>query len=190
MKKLVVLLAAAMTASGCGAPAAIPATAPAATSAAAASSSTCARSTVVLVRHGEKASNDPDTELSAAGLERAKRIATMLGTAGVTRLVATDVRRTQQTLAPLSEKIGKPVEVRPARDVDGLLRELRASPPGAVVVVAHHSNGIPRIARAFGVEPRGILHSDTLPENEFSRVLVLSLDCDHERAAGIELSSD
>lgn len=152
---------------------------------------TCGHAVVVLVRHAEKASNDADAELSPAGVERAKRIAIALGSAGVTRLVATDVRRTQQTLAPLAEKLGKPIDVRPAKDVDGLARELAASPSGSIVVVAHHSNGIPRLTRAFGVEPRGLSPSDdALGEKELGRMIVLTLDCDRKHATAIELSSD
>lgn len=190
MTKVVVLATAAMFLAACSAPAAPGASTPAGSTNADAPA-TCSRSVIVLVRHAEKASSDPDTEISAAGRERAKRIATVLGNAGVTRLVATDVRRTQQTLAPLSEKIGKPVEVRAARDTDALIRELAASPAGSVVVVAHHSNGIPRITRAFGVEPRGLSAADdALPESDFSRVVVLTLDCDRKHATGLELSSD
>lgn len=190
MTKLIVLATAAFFVTACRAPSAPAPIAPA-SSTNAAPAGACARTTIVLVRHGEKASSDPDTELSAAGHERAKRIAIVLGNAGVTRLVATDVRRTQQTLAPLSEKIGKPVEVRAARDTDALIRELAASPAGSVVVVAHHSNGIPRITRSFGVEPRGITPTDdALPEKDFSRIVVLTLDCDRKHATSIELSSD
>ncbi|MBX3188910.1 MAG: histidine phosphatase family protein [Labilithrix sp.] len=145
---------------------------------------------VILVRHAEKVSNDPDAELSPEGALRARRLAVMLGNAGVTQLVATDVKRTQQTLAPLAERLGRTTEIRPAREVEALARELRASPDGSVVVVAHHSNGIPRLMRALGVEPPGIAATDdALPENDYGRVVVLSLGCDRARASFVQLDS-
>lgn len=145
----------------------------------------------MLVRHAEKTSNAPDAELSPEGIARAKRIATMLARSNVTRLVATDVKRTQQTLAPLAEQLGRPVEVRPARDVDALVEELRASPDGAVVAVAHHSNGLPRIVRGLGASVPGIApDAEAIDDSDYGRVLVVSLGCDRSRASLVQLSSD
>lgn len=157
-----------------------------------AASPKCGDATVILVRHAEKASSDTkDPDLSDAGRERARRLASLLARSGVTRLVATDLKRTQQTLAPLAEAIGKPVEVRAAKETDALARELRATPAGAVVVVAHHSNGIPAIAKAMGVVPRGLAPTEEmLPETEFGRVMVLGLGCDRDHASVVELSTD
>ena len=147
--------------------------------------------TVILVRHAEKVSDDKDPDLSDAGRARASRLAVLLGRSGVTRLVATDLKRTQQTLAPLAEAVGKPIDVRAAKETDALAKELRETPPGAVVVVAHHSNGIPRIARSMGVVPRGLgATDDALPETEFGRIMVMSLGCDRTHASVVELSSD
>ena len=67
---------------------------------------------------------------------RATRLATMLGTTHVTRLVASDVKRTQQTLQPLAEKLHEPIDVRPANRSADLIRELRDAPPGSTTVVA------------------------------------------------------
>src|SRR5262245_32098923 len=78
------------------------------------------RATVVLVRHAEKAGPAPDTEISPRGAERARRVAAMLGSSGVTRLVATEMKRTQQTLAPLAARLGQKTEIFPAREVDAL----------------------------------------------------------------------
>lgn len=174
--KLVALAFVAFVLSGCG-PAASP---------------KCGQATLILVRHAEKAANDPkDPDLSDAGKERAKRLAALLAHSGVTRLVATDLKRTQQTLAPLAEAIGKPVEVRAAKETTALAKELRETPAGAVVVVAHHSNGIPLVAKAMGVVPRGLAATDEmLPETEFGRVMVLGLGCDRDHASVVELSTD
>jgi broad specificity phosphatase PhoE len=145
----------------------------------------------VLVRHAEKTSSAPDAELSPEGIARAQRIATMLARSDATRLVATDVKRTQQTLAPLAQQLGRAIEVRPARDVDGLVEELRGSPDGAVVVVAHHSNGLPHIVRGLGATMPGLApEAAAIDDSDYGRVLVLSLGCDRSRASVVQLSSD
>ena len=153
----------------------------------------CNPHSVVLVRHAEKVTDDPkdrDPELTPKGRERAARLATLLGKAMISRLVATEYRRTQHTLVPLAERIGKPVEVRSAAQTRDLLRELRDAPPGSTTVVATHSNVLPTIVRELGGGPlRDVGADDALPENDYSRVLVVSVGCSAS-ASVVELSSD
>jgi broad specificity phosphatase PhoE len=154
----------------------------------------CNPHSVVLVRHAEKTvpldPQDKDPDLSPRGQERAARLATLLGKTAVTRLVATEYRRTQHTLTPLSERAGKPIEVRPAARTNDLVRELRNAPPGSTTVVATHSNVLPTIVRELGGAPlRDVGPDGLLPENEYSRVLVVTLGCSAE-ASVVELSSD
>lgn len=75
---------------------------------------------VLLLRHGESVSNAhptaaslPEAEgdrLSERGWEQARRAAGALGDRGVTRLVASPMRRTQETATPISEALGIPIE--------------------------------------------------------------------------------
>jgi broad specificity phosphatase PhoE len=133
---------------------------------------------VVVVRHAEKASADKDTPLSERGQERARVLAAMLGRTGVTRLFATQYRRTRDTLAPLAERLSLPVEVRDASTpAAALAEELRALPDGSVAVFATHSNVLPAMVKALaGVKPRGV-EGDSLPDDEFSRVVVITEPC-------------
>jgi broad specificity phosphatase PhoE len=153
----------------------------------------CHPHTVILVRHAEKAAADPgdkDPDLSPKGRERATRLATLLGKASITRLVATEFKRTQQTLAPLSAQVGKPVEIRAAGKTNDLIRELADAPPGSTTVVATHSNVIPKIASDLGAgRLNGVDAQGNLSEDEFSRVVMLSVGCSAS-AALVELSSD
>lgn len=153
----------------------------------------CRPHTVILVRHAEKAAVDPqerDPDLSAEGRARASRLATLLGKAAVTRLVATEYRRTQQTLAPLSAKVGKPVEVSKAGQTDDLVRELRDAPEDTTTVVATHSNVVPHIVHELGAPPLRDLGPDGfLPDTEFARVLLLTVGCSMQPSL-VELSSD
>lgn len=153
----------------------------------------CNPHAVVLVRHAEKAAVDPqerDPDLSAQGHERAARLASLLGKSAVTRLVATEYKRTQQTLAPLAAKLGKTVDVRRAAQTSDLVRELREAPPGSTTVVATHSNVLPMMVKELGGGVLRDLGPDGfLPESEFGRVIVMSVGCSTS-ASVVELSSD
>ncbi len=182
-------------AAACGAPppsANAPSTAPAQAPAAAGQRCDATPAVVVLMRHGEKASDDADAELSDIGQARAQRAAELLAASGATRLFATDVKRTQQTLAPLAARLQRSVEVRPAKATADLARELATLPPGTVAVVAHHSNGVPPLAEALGVEISGVEKTyagSALPHDAYGRVFVVVLGCGSRRARLIELST-
>lgn len=126
---------------------------------------------VVFVRHAEKRRDDDDPGLTRRGRRRAIRLADMLRDAGVDRLFASEYRRTRQTLEPLARRVGLDVEARPGGDVVGLADELRELPAGTLAVVAGHSNTVPALIRALGVDP-GV---DQLPEDAHDRLFVVTL---------------
>ena len=142
--------------------------------------------TVIVTRHAEKSGDADDAELSEAGRARAVRLRDLLVASGATRLYATQVIRTQRTLEPLAEALHRPVEVRPARAVDALARELSALDPGTVAVVAHHSNGVPALVRALGAELGGLVDG-MIAHDSFDRVVVLTLGCGERKTSVIEL---
>lgn len=134
--------------------------------------------TVVLVRHAEKTDESEDPELSDAGKERAKELAQLLGHSSPTRLIATEYRRTKDTLAPLAEATGLTVEVRPAPDVDGLASEIASAEPGSVIVVCGHSNTLPALAQRLGASLTGVTdgpRGPMLAEDRYDRMFVLHL---------------
>lgn len=153
----------------------------------------CNPHSVILVRHAEKAASatpDPDPDLSPEGRARALRLATLLGRTAVTRLVATELKRTQETLQPLSEKLHEPIDVRAAAQTSDLVRELRAAPPGSTTVVATHANVLPMIVRELGGPPlRGLDANGTIRDDDYGRVEIVSVGCSAS-AAVVELSSD
>jgi broad specificity phosphatase PhoE len=102
--------------------------------------------TFVLVRHAEKVvdgSRDPD--LTPEGKARALRLVTLLEKCEVSAIYSTNVKRTQQTAAPLAEskrlKVALYEPLNPA-ELDAMLR----AHAGGTVVIAGHSNDIPWIA--------------------------------------------
>ena len=102
----------------------------------------------VIVRHAEKAMDDPkDPVLSATGRTRAQRLAERLADADVTAVYATGYRRAQQTAAPTALAHRLDVSTydaeTPAAD---FAAQLRATHPGGTVLVVGHSNTVATIA--------------------------------------------
>lgn len=113
-------------------------------------------STVILVRHAEKAAAPAsDPLLSPEGTQRALDLAAAIGGANVSTVVTTQFQRTQLTAKPVSDAIGKPpVVVRAggatAAHVEAVVAAVRAVPAGEVVLVVGHSNTVPAIVTALG----------------------------------------
>ena len=113
-------------------------------------------STVILVRHAEKATapaNDP--LLTAEGSQRALDLALALAGARVTSVITTQLQRTQLTAKPVSDALGKPPIVVPVASpasahVEAVVAAVRARGAGEVVLVVGHSNTIPAIVTALG----------------------------------------
>jgi broad specificity phosphatase PhoE len=102
--------------------------------------------TVVIVRHAEKAAAPPDNPpLSTEGQARAQTLARILEGANVRGVYATEFPRTQQTVQPLAERLGLPVTQVNAGDADGLVKHIMSNHRGETVVVAGHSNTVPLI---------------------------------------------
>lgn len=107
--------------------------------------------TFVLVRHAEKAADDPrDPTLTPAGERRAERVAFALRWRPVVAVYATPLRRAQATAAPVARVHGVPVTAYDAATPPAdLARRLRASHAAGTVVVVGHSNTVPAIAQAL-----------------------------------------
>lgn len=109
--------------------------------------------TVILVRHAEKAGPEGDVPLSEAGVARAQELARVLGGAGVTAIYSTPFVRNVKTAEPLAKMLGLEPLVRKtgesyARD---LAAEIVAKHRGGTVVVIGHSNSTPNVIRALGI---------------------------------------
>ena len=133
-------------------------------------SAAAAQSTIFIVRHAEKAEgggNDPD--LSDAGRARAESLATTLKDAGISAIYATELKRTQQTAAPLAKMLHLEPAIIPAKDSAGLIAKLRASPGNALVV--GHTNTIPDLIKALGIAT-----PIQIADGDYENLFVLVLD--------------
>lgn len=118
-------------------------------------------SIVYVVRHAERAddgmaepsaamTSTKDPDLSAEGRARARRLASMLRDAGITRVLATEYRRTRQTAEPLASSAGVEIETTPASDVSALVARVAAH--RSPLLIIGHSNTVPDILQALGIE--------------------------------------
>jgi probable phosphoglycerate mutase len=126
-------------------------------------------STILLVRHAEKAGPSGNVPLTPAGKIRALRLAAMLRDAQVGHIFTTDTIRTRDTAEPLVKRTGVIPQVMAGSGIDALVSKLRLLPAGAVALVVHHSNTLPDIVEKLG-GPRLAPIGDA----EFDRLLVLT----------------
>ena len=75
-----------------------------------------AQEAIYLVRHAEREDSSADSKLSAAGEARAARLAEWLGTARITHIYTTDLRRTIQTAMPFAAASHLSPQQSPAAD--------------------------------------------------------------------------
>ena len=133
-------------------------------------------STVILVRHAEKASQtESDPTLSEAGAQRARDLAAALADAGVTTVITTQFQRTRLTAAPLVDAIKPKTIVVPvtgslATHIADILAAVMARPSGEVVLVVGHSNTIAPIVAALG-GPK----MPNLCDSQYSKMFILEM---------------
>ena len=134
-----------------------------------------AEQVIFVVRHAERAdggarsmmANDPP--LSAAGEQRAARLASLLASAGIRHIFASEYRRTRQTADPLAKQLGVTAAVRPSRDQDSLVADVRRA-DGNVLIVGH-SNTMPDLLRKLGVTD-----AVTIEDSDYDNLFVVFRD--------------
>ena len=107
--------------------------------------------TFVLVRHAEKATDDPkDPSLTPAGMRRADRLASSLHRRALVAVYATPLRRAQATAAPVARDHGLEVTTYDAATPPAeFAQRLRGAHAAGTVLVVGHSNTVPAIAQAL-----------------------------------------
>lgn len=126
--------------------------------------------TVLVVRHAEKADPIGDPPLSPEGQIRAETLVHVAGDADVAAVYATEYLRTQQTVQPLATHLGLPVSEVNADDVEGLVDQILADHAGEVVLVAGHSDTVPAIIEELGGDP-----IPPIAENEYDNLFVVTV---------------
>jgi len=128
-----------------------------------------AQPVVVIVRHAEKAANggnDPD--LSSAGRARADALGRILKDSGITAILTSEFKRTQETAAPTATSARVTPRVVAAKDTAALVAKLHQLNGNALVV--GHGDTIPNIVKALGIN-RPI----NIPDADYSELLIVIL---------------
>ena len=110
---------------------------------------------VVVVRHADKADEaSADPPLSAAGIERATRLAALFagapGGQAIDAIFVTQWRRTDETARPLATRSGIPVIALPADAVGALEHRILDEYRGRRVLVIGHADTVPAIVHRLG----------------------------------------
>ena len=127
---------------------------------------------IVLVRHAKAGKRsewhgaDDDRPLDANGLRQARRLRTLLAVFGPDRICSAVPVRCQQTVQPLAEALGLPLEVDAAFSDDTYEHSpattqtalLSLAKPGTCTVVSSQGLAIPELVDQLGP---GVLNSDT-----------------------------
>jgi broad specificity phosphatase PhoE len=118
--------------------------------------------TVLLVRHAEKASEADDSPLSEAGVARAQALVRVAEGAGVSAVYSSQFRRNRDTARPLAERLGVAVTEAPVNLSNPgdygktLAREVVAKHAGGAVVVVGHANTIAATVEGLTGQPAHI----------------------------------
>lgn len=126
--------------------------------------------TVILVRHAEKASQEDASPLTPAGTERAKELARVLTAVKIDAIYTTQFRRVQDTAAPVAQALGLTPVVRNtgptyAADLANVIREQHR---GQTVLVIGHSNTTISVIKALGGD------APKIEESEFDNFYVVT----------------
>lgn len=107
--------------------------------------------TVILVRHAEKANKSADTPLhEPKGFRRARALANSVADFGLSAVFASEYLRTQQTVAATASHLGLDDLVVQITDPQQVANEILTHYRGRTVLVAGHSNTVPAIIEALG----------------------------------------
>lgn len=128
--------------------------------------------TLILIRHAEKniEPNNPDPDLSPAGQARAQELVRMFGDTGITAIYATQFKRTQQTVKPLADRLGLPINQVNSKKTADLLAQIRAQNSGQIIFISGHNNTVPEIIAAAGGPTYPVI-----PETEFDGLYIVSI---------------
>jgi broad specificity phosphatase PhoE len=110
--------------------------------------------TVIVVRHAEKASSDRDPALSDVGRARARDLAHVLGQTPIDAIFTTQYVRTRETARPLADlrKLEAIAIDATATHIAELAQRIRTRHRNQTVVVVGHSNTVPAILAALGAD--------------------------------------
>lgn len=123
--------------------------------------------TVIVVRHAEKAGNSENPNLTELGEKRAETLAHMLSQSGVSAVFSTKALRTMETANNYANTKG--IDIENYDSETEVCNKIKSEHAGEKVLVVGHSNTIPRILEACGVK------SAPLIGDEYNNLFVMTI---------------
>jgi len=135
-----------------------------------------ATTTVIFVRHAEKITMpEGDPGLSPAGERRVAELTRQLVdadvVAGVDAIYSTPFRRTEETVRPLAEALGLPVNSYDAADTEAIMERIVKEHKGKIILVVGHSNTLPALIGNMGASKK----VPEIAENEYDNIFIISI---------------
>ena len=135
-----------------------------------------ATTTVIFVRHAEKAATPADDPgLSPAGQRRVAELTRQLVDAdvlaGIDAIYSTPFRRTQETVRPIADALDLPINTYAASDNEQVLETILENHKGEIVLIVGHSNTVPVLIANLGAH-KGVPPID---ENEYDNIYLVSI---------------
>ncbi len=135
-----------------------------------------ATTTVIFVRHAEKAAEPADDPgLSPAGQRRVAELTRQLVdadvVAGVDAVYSTPYRRTEETARPIAEALGLPLNSYDAADTEAIMEYIVKEHKGKIVLVVGHSNTLPALIGNMGASKK----VPPIAEDEYDNIYVVSI---------------
>lgn len=137
-----------------------------------------ATTTVIFVRHAEKAAEPADDPgLTEAGKRRAAELARQLVDAdvvpglGVDAVFSTPYRRTEETAKPVADALGLTINAYDAADTELFIEDLVREYKGKIILVVGHSNTVPEMIGNMGASKK----VPPIAENEYDNIYLVSI---------------
>jgi len=135
-----------------------------------------ATTTVIFVRHAEKAATPADDPgLSQAGQRRVAELTRQLVdadvVAGVDAVYSTPYRRTEETARPVADALSLPINTYDAADTEAIMEHIVKVHKGKVILVVGHSNTVPALIGNMGASKR----VPEIAEDEYDNIYIVSI---------------
>ncbi len=131
------------------------------------------KTTLIFVRHAEKANDDPrDPTLNNEGQERALKLKDLLTKDyQLTAIYSTPYKRTRLTAEPVAKQFGLDIQDYGFEDPAGLAESWVEDHRGGVVLILGHSNTTPFFVNMMLGEDR----FEQLGEDEYGKIFIVEL---------------
>ena len=135
-----------------------------------------ATTTVIFVRHAEKAAEPADDPgLTPAGQRRVAELTRQLVdadvVAGVDAVYSTPYRRTEETARPVAEALDLRVNSYDAADTEAIMERIVRDHKGKIILVVGHSNTLPALIGNMGASKK----VPPIADDEYDNIYIVSI---------------